>query len=261
MEAHHEKGIEEFLARYAKDQKIKGILLTGSLVHGYAKTDSDIDIFLIVAKDEYLKRKAANTLAFSLWDICTYENGYIDCKVIDLDFLKSVAQSGSDPARYAFKDSKILYSKLDGLQELLDKIASYPSHQKDERNRRFAAQILAWKWYYSEGVKKENKYLVYLAIQKLILFASRIVLNENQQLYPFHKWMLREVESAKNKPADIMQKIDNLLNNHSLESINVFCDYILNFIGFTEKTVDWPNYFLKDSEQNWLFHEPPIDDI
>ena len=73
--------------------------------------------------------------------------------------------------------------------------------------------------------------------------------------------MLREVESAKNKPADIMQKIDNLLNNHSLESINVFCDYILNFIGFTEKTVDWPNYFLKDSEQNWLFHEPPIDDI
>jgi hypothetical protein len=73
--------------------------------------------------------------------------------------------------------------------------------------------------------------------------------------------MLREVESAEIKPADFIQKIDNLLNNHSLEMVNGFCKDILNFIDFTEKTVDWPNYFLKDSEQNWLNHEAPIDDI
>lgn len=261
IERHHKEGIEKFLDRYTKDEAILAILLAGSIAHGFAEYNSDIDLCLIVSKDEYLKRRASNTLAFSLWDICTYENGYIDCKVVDLGFLKKVAQSGSDPARYAFKDNRILHSKIDGLQELLNKIATYPSRQKDERNRRFTAQILAWKWYYSEAVKKENKYLVYLAIQKLILFAGRIILNENQQLYPFHKWMLREVESAKIKPANLMQKVDNLLNNHSLEMVNGFCEDILKFIDFTEKTVDWPNYFLKDSEQNWLNHEAPVDDI
>jgi len=36
---------------------------------------------------------------------------------------------------------------------------------------------------------------------------------------------------------------------------------ILEFINYNEKSVDWPNYFLKDSEQNWINHEPPVDDI
>lgn len=143
MEEHHIKGIEDFLARYTKDQTIQGILLAGSLAHGFAKADSDIDICLIVTQNEFAKRKMANTLAFSLWDICTYENGYVDCKVVDLDFLKMVAERGSDPARYAFKDNKILFSKIDNLQTLLDKIATYPTDQKDERNKRFASQILA----------------------------------------------------------------------------------------------------------------------
>jgi predicted nucleotidyltransferase len=222
MEAHHKKAIEEFLARFIDDQMIQGILLAGSLAHGFAKTDSDIDICLIVTKDEFLKRKAANTLAFSLWDICTYENGYVDCKVVDMDFLEKVAEQGSDPARYAFKDSKILFSKMDNLQALLDKITTYPADQKEERNKRFASQVLAWKWYYSEALKKENKYLEYLAIQKLILFSSRIILNENHILYPFHKWMLRELEAAKNKPAGHMERVDDLLFSHSLEKVNAF---------------------------------------
>jgi len=31
--------------------------------------------------------------------------------------------------------------------------------------------------------------------------------------------------------------------------------------GFTEQIIDWSNYFMKDSEQNWLAHEPSIDDV
>ena len=73
--------------------------------------------------------------------------------------------------------------------------------------------------------------------------------------------MLRELETAKNKPAGHMERVDELLNSHSFEKVNAFCDGILDFIGFTEKTVDWPNYFMKDSEQNWLYHEAPVDDI
>jgi hypothetical protein len=147
------------------------------------------------------------------------------------------------------------------MQNILSEIAQYPEEQHDERNRRFASQLLAWKWYYSEALKKRNEYLVYLSIQKIVLFADRIILNENRMLYPFHKWMLRVLESAENKPQNLMQKIDDLLNNHSHDTVNGFCNEILDFINFTEKTVDWPNYFLTDNEQNWIEHEAPIDDI
>jgi predicted nucleotidyltransferase len=261
MEKHQQDAIDKFLALYTKDETLLAVLLGGSIAHGFSVYDSDIDVILLVSSDEFIKRKKQDKLAFSLWDICEYENGYIDCKVADINLLNKIKERGSDPARYAFKNNKILYSKINDLQKLLDEIARFPIDQKDERRKRFASQILAWKWYYSESLKKKNKYLVYLAIQKLVLFSCRIVLNENNMLYPFHKWMLKEVETAENKPRDFMSKIDVLLNENSLVKVNGFCDDIFNFINFTEKTVDWPNYFMRDSEQNWIEHDPPVDDL
>ena len=261
MERHHQEAIDIFLERYTKDKTLLAVLLGGSLAHGFAKPDADIDLLLIVDTGEYLKRKEQNNLTFGVWDICTYENGYIDCKVLDINFLNKIKQRGSDAARYAFKDNIILYSKIDNLQDTLNDIAEFPEDQHDERNRRFASQILAYKWFYCEALKKNNNYLVYLSIQKLVLFASRIILNENHLLYPFHKWMLRVLETAPKKPENIMRKINDLMENHSLEKVNDFCADILAFINYTEKTVDWPNYFLVDSEQNWVEHEAPVDDI
>lgn len=261
MEKHQQDAIDKFLALYTKDETLLAVLLGGSIAHGFSVYDSDIDVILLVSPDEFIKRKKQDKLAFSIWDICEYENGYIDCKIADINFLNKIKERGSDPARYAFKDNKILYSKINDLQKLLDEIARFPIDQKDERRKRFASQILAWKWYYSESLKKKNKYLVYLAIQKLVLFSCRIVLNENNMLYPFHKWMLKEVETAENKPRDFMSMIDVLLNDNSLEKVNGFCEDIFNFINFTEKTVDWPNYFIRDSEQNWIEHDPPVDDL
>lgn len=261
MEKHHQESIEKFVAIYKTDPAILAILLGGSLAHGFANPDADIDVCLLVDSEEFQKRKAANKLAFSLWDVCTYEHGYVDCKVVDLALLTRIARRGSDPARYAFKDNVILYSRVDNLETLLSEVTHYPKEQQVERRKRFAAQLLAWKWYYSEGLKKRNKYLVFLALQKIVLFASRIVLNENELLYPYHKWLLRVVGTADKKPEGFLAKVDELFDGHTLENVNRFCQEILAFIDFTEQTIDWPNYFMKDSEQNWIEHEPPIDDL
>lgn len=261
MEKHHQESIYKFLDIYKNDSYVLAILLGGSLAHGFAQIDSDIDVCIIVETEEYLKRKESNKLAFSLRDICTYQNGYIDCKVVDLDFLFKVSKQGSDPSRYAFKDNKILFSRINNLPELLADITAFPKEKMEERRKRFASQVLAWKWFYSEGVKNKNSYLIFLALQKIILFSSRIILNENRMLYPFHKWMLKELETAENKPGDFLKKVDELFENHSPVLVNDFCKEVFDFIGFNEQTVDWPNYFLKDSEQTWIEHEPAIDDL
>jgi predicted nucleotidyltransferase len=98
MEKHHQEAVDKFLSLYTKDETILGVLLGGSIAHGFSVYDSDIDLILIVNPDEYLKRKNQNKLAFSLWDICTYKNGYIDCKVADINFLYKIKERGSDPA-------------------------------------------------------------------------------------------------------------------------------------------------------------------
>ena len=261
MEKHHQESLDKFLSIYKNDQSIIAALLAGSIAHGFSKPDSDIDICLVVDSDEFNRRKVDNKLAFSLWDCCNYEGGYIDCKVVDLQFLEKISTQGSDPARYAFMDNRILFSRIENLNDLLKNISRYPINEIEERRRRFVSQLLAWKWYFSEAIKKENKYLIFLSIQKIILFSCRIVLNENKLLFPYHKWMIKVVEKAEKKPSELITKINSLLENHSLKKVNEFCEEILKFINYNEKSVDWPNYFLKDSEQNWVDHEPPVDDL
>jgi predicted nucleotidyltransferase len=261
VENHHKESIERFLDRYKHDSTILAILLGGSIAHGFAKPDSDVDVTIIVEEAEYQKRKSENKLAFSLWDICTYTGGYIDCKVVNLEFIKDIIDKGSDPARYAYKDNMILFSKIDNLAELLEDVVKFPVRDKDNRRDRFASQLLAWKWYYSEAIKKQNQYLVYLSIQKIILFSCRIILNENNMLFPYHKWLLNETRMAKRKPDNFDQAIERIMEQHSLELVNQFCSQVLRSVGLEEKSLDWPNWFLVDSELNWVEHAPPIDDL
>lgn len=261
MEQHHQEAIEVFLGRYTSDPTILAILLGGSIAHGFAKTDSDIDVTLIVDEPEYARRKQEKKLAFSLWDICTYPGGYVDCKVVNMGFLQKVVEKGSDPARYAYEDNTILFSRMDNLDAILADISRFPRQDKAKRRDRFAAQLLAWRWYYSEGVKKENNYLIYLALQKLVLFSCRLILNENEMLYPYHKWLLRVVARAAIKPEGFDDALNQLLTHHSLEVVNQFCGQLIRFLQIDEKALDWPNHFLHDSELNWIGHEPPIDDL
>lgn len=261
MEQHHEQAIATFVERYRNDDTIQAILLGGSIAHGFAKPDADIDLLIVVDEAEYERRKEENRLAFSMWDICAYDGGYVDCKVVSRSFMEHVAERGSDPARYAFKDSLVLLNRMPDLEGLLAKVTAYPAHQKVSRRQRFVSQLLAWKWYYSEAIKKENPYLVHLSLHKLILFACRIVLNENEMLYPYHKWLLAETRRARLKPEHFDALLDKLLTEPSWEVAQQLATAILQHLGLNEKEVDWPNRFLQDSEWNWMAHEPPVDDL
>lgn len=253
--------LETFLNRYRTQTEFTAILLAGSLAHGFATDDSDIDIILVATEETFQKRSAARTLAFSLWDICNYEGGYIDCKIVSKKSLQQIAKNGSDAARYAFKDAQILLSRMDGLQPLLQEICRFPSERQADRQHRFACQLLAWKWYLSQAEAKQNAYLQHLACQKFTLFACRLVLNHNRLLYPYHKWMLAEAKRAALQPESLQASLSDFLDTPSFDRAQSIADTLLAFLGLDEKRIDWPNQFMTDSEQNWLHHEPPVDDL
>lgn len=101
-----------------------------------------------------------------------------------------MAARGSEPARFAFDGARVLFTRLpEGeVEGELARAVRYPAEGKGERVRRFRAQLDAWRWFCGEGRKKGDGYLVGLAARKLVLFGGRLVLVENEVLYPFHKW-------------------------------------------------------------------------
>src|SRR4051812_11232443 len=145
MEPHHAASIRNLVAEFERDPSVLALLLGGSLAHGFAKPDSDIDVAIVLSASEFQRRQQGGKLHYNNRTLCTYD-GYIDGKYIDEEFLRLVAARGSDPARYAFKDCRVLFSHLGGLENLLAEVVRYPSAENAERTTRFIAQLLAWRW-------------------------------------------------------------------------------------------------------------------
>jgi predicted nucleotidyltransferase len=263
MEPHHEESINNLVIEMKTDDSILALILGGSLAHGFAGQDSDIDVAIVVSAGDMRKRREENQLVYVTRTPITYEGGYVDGKYVDLDFLEAVARRGSDPARFAFQGNRVLFSRIEGLEELFERIARFPVAEKDARRMRFAAQVMAWRWYFGEGARRNNHYLTTLALHKLVLFGGRLVLNENEMLYPYHKWLLRALEAAPRRPEGFMAVIAGLFESPSVDSVEAYIQSVLAFVGvdFEAAGVSWPDFFIKDSEQTWLDGAAPIDDI
>jgi hypothetical protein len=261
LERHHAQAIDAFVARYGARDEFVGLLLVGSLAHGFATAASDVDVVLVATEDEFVRREREHRLAFAEHDLCAYPGGYVDAKVTSPALLQRVAERGSDPARYAFHNAVILVSRDPALDDLLARAARFPVEQKAMREGRFLCQVQAWTWYMGQAEAHADAYLKAVATQKLALFACRVVLNRNETLFPYHKWLLRETTRLPSQPEGFAICLHDLLERPSVVAAERLRDAVLTFVGEAGRGLDWPTQFMIDSELNWLHHEAPIDDL
>ncbi len=140
----HKQSICNLTNKLKSDNSVLSLIIAGSIAHGFATESSDIDVMIVIKEKEYTKRLKSNKLHYFDKDSCTYD-GYIDGKYIGVDFLRKVADIGSEPARYAFCDSKITFTKNDLIPKIIKKIIQYPIEEKKSKIKRFYAQLEAWK--------------------------------------------------------------------------------------------------------------------
>ena len=261
MHPHHTQSIQNVREYFQCDSEVQALLLSGSIAHGFETSTSDVDIMIFISEANYQKRFQTEQLHFFNTDLCTYEGGYVDGKYLSLHFVKQVLEKGSEPARFAFEGSQVLFSRVDGFEEDVCKISEYPVAEKAERIKRFYAQFEAWHWYCGEALAKGNQYLLGTSVSKLILFGGRLILAHNEMLYPYHKWFLKVLEQAKEKPADLMICIQSLTESPTAENIEVFYEKVKTFQPWSDNPYHWPVQFLLDSELNWVDGKTPVDDI
>ncbi len=263
LSTHHADSIGNIVRAFEADEGILALLLGGSIAHGYARPDSDIDVMVVVGAEEYRQRADEGRLVFVDRTACTYEGGYVDGKYVDVGFLERVAAHGSDPARYAFQDARILSCRMEGLPGMLAAIARYPVEESGDRMTRFTAQLLAWRWYFGESARQQDRYLEVVALHKVVLFVCRLVLTANERLFPYHKWLLRETARAPGRPAGLMEDIERVLTDRTVPLVERLCGDVLAFYGIDEAraAASWGGHFLEDTELAWTSGHPSIDDL
>lgn len=261
MHPHHIQSIHNVTEYFQRDPEVLALLLAGSIAHGFETPASDVDILILVSDDDHKRRLAENRVHFFNIELCTYEGGYVDGKYLGLGFLEQVREKGSEPARFAFAGSQVLFSRVDGLADEIRRVAEYPKDGKADRIQRFYAQFEAWHWYCQESLRLKNQYLLGTSASKFILFSGRLILAHNELLYPYHKWFLRVLESAADKPEGLLDAIHQLNIAPSTENIELLYGMVRNFQPWTGEGMNWPTQFMFDSELNWMDGKTPVDDL
>ena len=261
MRPHHIQSIQNVTEYFQRDPEVLALLLGGSIAHGFESPTSDVDLMILVSDADHRKRLEENRVHFFSLDLCTYEGGYAEGKYINPTFLEQVKQMGSEPARFAFAGSQVLFSRIEGLDEEIPRIAAYPKQGKEERIKRFYAQFEVWHWYCQESLRLKNQYLLGTSVSKFILFSGRLILAHNELLYPYHKWFLRVLQDSKEKPEGLLEAIHRLNTIPSLENVEALYEKVRDFRPWIDGEFDWPTQFMFDSELNWLDGKTPVDDL
>lgn len=261
MHAHHERAIAHATTLLRRDPEVRALLLGGSIAHGFERAESDVDLLIVVSDADHDARLREGRVQWATSEGCDWDGGYVEGKYVSPRFLAEVARAGSEPARFAFQDARVLFSELGDLGETLHAIARYPVEQKTDRIRRFHAQFEAWHWYGHEALKRGDRYLLGLSIARSVLFGGRMILAHNERLYPYHKWFLRVLERVPLRPADLMERIAALHEDPSQATLLGFWATIKNFRPWEGADEPWPVQFMRDSELNWLSGSTPVDDL
>jgi predicted nucleotidyltransferase len=261
MYIHHTQSIQKVTDYFQRDPEVLALLLGGSIAHGFETPTSDVDVMIFVSDEDYKKRFAENRVHFFNMELTTYEGGYVDGKYSTQSFVRQVIEKGSEPARFAFAGVQVLFSRIDRFEEDVRKTAQYPMANKAERIKRFYAQFEAWHWYCGEALRLNNQYLLSTSVGKFILFSGRLVLAHNELLYPYHKWFLKVLEGAKEKPAGLLESIQRMNTSPTTENIEILYETIKGFRPWIEGDFNWPTQFMLDSELNWQDGKTPVDDL
>ncbi|MBT8066517.1 MAG: nucleotidyltransferase domain-containing protein [Gammaproteobacteria bacterium] len=257
---YHQRAIDSLAEAYRGDPEFLGLIIGGSVAKGYARDDSDVDFMIIATDEAFRRRRAESDLFINRTDLCDYDKGFVDGKIIDLQFLKDVAEKGNEPSRAAFQGSFAAYSHIADLDALLESIPVYPEAGHDERIKAFYCMAFMQHWLFHEAERHANRYTMTRAASQLALFAGRLILAYNRRLFPYHKWFPRALEAAPEKPAKLMQCFNDLLEEPSGDRATALFEQVRDFHDWGVSDLEAYTWFMTDVEWSWMSGRTPIED-
>jgi predicted nucleotidyltransferase len=260
MYTHHQSTLDALAELLKQDEDVIALLLSGSIAKGWEREDSDVDITIIKTDAAYQEHLARQELTYFNNQIVTYEGGYIDGKVIDKQFLLDVCSHGSEVAKSAFLGAKVVFSHDPEIADLIAQATTYPEHEREAKIRSFVTEVMLWGWYVAEAQKRNDRYLLLHSTSELVLFGSRLMLAHNRLLYPYHKWLRRQLEQAQDLPENYFGLMDALLENPTAETARAYADAVLKFQDWNIDIREAVVIFLHDREWNWREGKPAIHD-
>ncbi|MCL2199714.1 MAG: nucleotidyltransferase domain-containing protein [Defluviitaleaceae bacterium] len=234
MYKHHEDSVKKMAEHFREDPEVRALFLVGSVATGTEREDSDIDGVAILTPEEFERKKAAGGTLEVIHGKCTYEGGYFDIHYHTREDLENLCAQGSEPMRNLFTAAQPLFCKDEGLEELVAKIPVYPKKEAEEKRLRFYSTFKQFHAYFWNACKPTGFMRFHIA-DGMIYNMYRLILIENQILFPSMRNLEETVIAAPNKPDKIVEKCHKLMQTLSDDDCHSIVE---SYEGWT--TYDFP---------------------
>ncbi|QOR70320.1 nucleotidyltransferase domain-containing protein [Ruania alkalisoli] len=259
---HHEETVAAFVEHVRHDPDVVGVVVTGSVAHGTERPDSDVDVQLVLTEDAFTQAWEQNKLSYVVRDVATYDGGYVDIKVASPDFLRQAAQHADDPMRHSMIGARVAWSRMEGLQELVDAIPVLPAGLWEDRMASFIAQVrLHGRYFLPQAVKLENTHLLHHAAVHAVTAGGRALLALNRTLFKGHKYLDGMLASAEHVPDGYAHAAAELLHRPSMESGAAYMDLLESFHPWPLSKEQTLSTFVRDNELGWYSGRIPPEYI
>ena len=260
LQAHHSRAIDRLVNEYRDDPCFTALIIGGSVAKGCARPDSDVDFLIVATDEEFNRRRTESDFFINRIDLCDYDGGYVDGKIINLSYLEELADKGNEPSRAAFEGAFIAYSNVPNLDALLTKIYVYPEHDRDRRIKTFYSMAFIQHWLIHESLRHGNRYTITRAASQLALFSGRLILAQNRTLFPYHKWLTRALESVDEKPVNLLSHIDALLEKPNAKNADALFQSVKDFRDWGVSDIESYTWFMTEVEWAWMSGTTPMED-
>jgi hypothetical protein len=260
MRRHHEEAIRKLGDHFSKQEGYLAVIVGGSVAKGVASESADIDAILVVTGELYRELAERNALAHFSTRFCDYPGGYVDGKIVDIEYLRAAAERGNEPTRAAFVNAVLPYCADPEIEQLVKAIPVYPKNEQAAKARSFWAQFEAAHWYAGEALKRGDRYLLAQSVADMVMYGGRLVLAHNEVLYPYRKLFMSELARAADKPDRLLDLIEALLVDPGPDTLRAFHDAIAGFRQWNDPPEPWNVRFMVDTELAWLEGAPYVGD-
>jgi len=213
---HHEESIKNMITHFKANPEIIALFLIGSVATGTERPDSDLDGVAVVSSEYYLKKQETGMTSESVRGKCTYEGGYFDVHYISKEELLNLSENGKEPMRNMFSCARTLYTHDPELPEIVSRIPVFQKTEAEEKQLRFYC-MMKMSYTYFLAVCQPEGFARSHTVNRIIYSLYRLILQENQILFPSTRKLEVTVKNCSNKPDSIIEKCHQFIQSMSDE--------------------------------------------
>lgn len=217
---HHKEAVKELISLFYGKEGVTALVFGGSVAKHMERPDSDIDAMVIVTQEYYDRQREQNRTAECIeMGECAYPGGYFDVKYMTKEYISDAAEKGSEPTRNSFIGSHVLFSSDEEVTELVRRIPVFQKQEYEDKMLSFYSNLQLNYNYFWKACKPEG-YMKLRVASEIVYSLYRMVLQENEILFPCNRRLEEFVKAAPDQPEHLTEYCEEFcrrLDDESLE--------------------------------------------